>query len=125
MHATTKMANLAENRQRAGENLNEITRGAPCKVEKLTNGISDRNGESDENGESHIIARGLRGAILANIYSIFDENGKCAEPNIYQRLNNILTKSSLFPLQWIPKGKRRSMRLPKVLKPEYFILGKK
>lgn len=96
MHATTKMANLAKNRQRAGENLNEITRGAP-----------DRNGESDENGESHIIARGLRGAILANIYSIFDENGKYAEPNIYQRLNNILTKSSLFPLQWIPKGLKK------------------
>ena len=36
MHATTKIANLANNRQRAGENLNEIKRGAPCKVEKLT-----------------------------------------------------------------------------------------
>lgn len=30
------MANLAKNRQRAGENFNEITRGAPCKEEKLT-----------------------------------------------------------------------------------------
>ena len=32
MHA---MANLAKNRQRAGENLNEINRGTPCKEEKL------------------------------------------------------------------------------------------
>ena len=31
-----KMENLAKNRQRAGENFNEITRGAPCKEEKLT-----------------------------------------------------------------------------------------
>ena len=30
------MANLAKNRQRAGENLNEIKRGTPCKEEKLT-----------------------------------------------------------------------------------------
>ena len=30
-----KMANLA-NRKRAGENFNEIKRGAPCKEEKLT-----------------------------------------------------------------------------------------
>ena len=31
-----KMANLAKNLQRAGENFNEITRGAPCREEKLT-----------------------------------------------------------------------------------------
>ena len=30
------MANLAKNRQRTGENLNEIKRGTPCKEEKLT-----------------------------------------------------------------------------------------
>lgn len=36
MHVTTKIANLAKNRQRAGENLNEITRGASCKVKKFT-----------------------------------------------------------------------------------------
>ena len=30
-----KMASLAKNRHRTGENVNEITRGTPCKVEKL------------------------------------------------------------------------------------------
>ena len=35
MHAMAKMANLAKNRHRTGENVNEITRGTPCKVEKL------------------------------------------------------------------------------------------
>ena len=31
-----KMANLARNSLRGGENVNKITRGAPCIVEKLT-----------------------------------------------------------------------------------------
>ena len=35
MHAMAKMANLTKNRQRTGKNVNEITRGTPCKVEKL------------------------------------------------------------------------------------------
>ena len=35
MYAMAKIANLAKNRQTAGENLNEVTNGAPCKVEKL------------------------------------------------------------------------------------------
>ena len=36
MHTMTKIANLAKNRQMAGEKLNEVTRGAPYRVEKLT-----------------------------------------------------------------------------------------
>ena len=36
MHTMAKIANLAKNRQMAGENLNEVTRGAPYRVEKLT-----------------------------------------------------------------------------------------
>ena len=35
MNAMAKMANLAKNRHRTGENVNEITRGTPGKVEKL------------------------------------------------------------------------------------------
>ena len=35
MHAMAKMVNLAKNRHRTGENVNEITRGSPCKIEKL------------------------------------------------------------------------------------------
>ena len=48
-----KMANLARNSLRAGENVNEITRGAPCIVEKLTKmeKLPDINGTSGENGE--------------------------------------------------------------------------
>ena len=36
MYAVAKIANLAKNRQTAGENLNEVTKGTPYKVEKLT-----------------------------------------------------------------------------------------
>ena len=36
MYAMAKIANRAKNRQTAGENLNEVTKGAPYKVEKLT-----------------------------------------------------------------------------------------
>lgn len=36
MQTMTKIANLAKNRQMAGEKLNEVTRGAPYRVEKLT-----------------------------------------------------------------------------------------
>ena len=32
----TKMASLAKNHLRADENLNEASRGAPCKVAKMT-----------------------------------------------------------------------------------------
>ena len=48
-----KMANLARNSLRAGENVNEITRGAPCIVEKLTKmeKLPDITGKSGENGE--------------------------------------------------------------------------
>lgn len=35
MHAAAKMANLAKIRQRVGENSNEISGGAPCKVANL------------------------------------------------------------------------------------------
>ena len=47
------MANLARNSLRAGENVNETTRGAPCIVEKLTKmkKLPDINGKSGENGE--------------------------------------------------------------------------
>ena len=47
------MANLARNSLRAGENVHEITRGAPCIVEKLTKmeKLHDINGRSGENGE--------------------------------------------------------------------------
>ena len=48
-----KMANLARNSLRAGENVHEITRGAPCIVEKLTKmeKLPDINGKSGENAE--------------------------------------------------------------------------
>lgn len=36
MHSIAKIANLANNRQRVGENVKEIIRCAPCKVAKLT-----------------------------------------------------------------------------------------
>ena len=48
-----KMANLARNSLRASGNVNEITRGAPCIVEKLTKmeKLPDITGKSGENGE--------------------------------------------------------------------------
>ena len=39
-----KMANVAKNRQKTGENVNEITRVTPCKVEKLANVAKIRHG---------------------------------------------------------------------------------
>ena len=44
MHAMAKIANLAKNRQLVGENLHEVVRGAPYRVEKLTT-----NSESSKN----------------------------------------------------------------------------
>ena len=47
------MANLARNSLRASGNVNEITIGAPCIVEKLTKmeKLPDITGKSGENGE--------------------------------------------------------------------------
>ena len=44
MLTMAKIANLAKNRQMAGENLHGVVRGAPYRVEKLTT-----NGESSKN----------------------------------------------------------------------------
>ena len=42
MHPTAKMANLAKNRQRTGENVGEITRGAPGKYgKKIAMGLAN------------------------------------------------------------------------------------
>ena len=76
MYAVAKIANLAKNRQTDGKNLNEVTKGVPYKVEKLTkmvnlakfvlgfenisitrqkwpldSGHHERNGEYDENSD--------------------------------------------------------------------------
>ena len=39
MHPMAKMANLAKNHQRIGENVDEIKRGAPCKSGKKRHGF--------------------------------------------------------------------------------------
>ena len=40
LYAVAKIANLAKNRQTDGKNLNEVTKGVPYKVEKLTKTVN-------------------------------------------------------------------------------------
>ena len=43
MYAVAKIANLAKNRQTDCKNLNEVTKGVPYKVEKLTKMVNLAN----------------------------------------------------------------------------------